>query len=524
MSVLIQQEKEQLLQKAAQQKTLAPAIIDYLGTAVDVFAPTPAEGLGLSIFDFSKAETKTVEIAGIELDIPSIVNLLPNTKISQQAGAKTSVISVANEISASVGVEGRAGMFSAGIKASYSQSNTDSSEAYYAYMYESVSFAEMLLNTQDSKYFSDDFAKDLNALPSTLDKKGMQAYSQFFHKWGLYYLSHCGLGGELDTLNAVSKNNSTSTTTAQVDLSAQYQGLFYSGKFEASVTGSQSWQSFSSFSQTQFYITGGSPGAQGKILSLDPMKPSQTSVDAHVEWLNSLAMTPSPTQMYMRPISELAGAKQSVMNEAASRYVTSVEFSTNLTYNGYTSQGGGSGEEWSGQAAVYVNGSYVPPANVKNPGFQVTILDRLNASNIVANEFFGYDQSNWQNSYEQMYHEMLSFLQRYGNDNIVILASDEVYGGAYPTTEMQNYLNKILGVGATLEKWANNQGGRKSAHGEVTVLFYVVGVPNNGLNSGYGFYQGLFEYYGNSKTYSNINGASLLLNSDLKTTIVEGDS
>lgn len=510
-------EQKELLKIAVEQGTITPAIVDYLGTSVDVFAKNPIAGLGLKVFDFSKAGVKPVSIDGVEIDIPEIVDLLPNSKINQTAGSKTSMDVVSNELAASMGVKGDAGLFSAGVKASFRTSNKSAAYAFYSYVYESISYAEMKLNSIDSKYFTDDFASDLNALPESFSQDNYPQFATFFEKWGLYYLFHSGLGGELDTTNAVATSDSTTTATAQVDLSAQYKGLYYAGSFDASVTASASWSVFSSESVTQAYIQGGSLEAQGKVLAINPLEPSDNTVNAHTDWLKSLSENPAPTQMYFKPISGLAGSKKAAMDEAAHFYISSIQFASDLQFVKNTGSGGGT---WNGGTAVYVNGVYERATSLENPGYQVLVLDRNQPSKVIDNRFFSFQRDNWENTYEQMYHDMYQFLEPIGNDCIVVFNSFQMLGGAFPTPDMQNYFTNVIGTGKALQQWADNSTVQQTGNGETVVVFDGTGIPNNGLGSGAGYFLGLFTPFYTVTTYRILNGATLVLGSNGKTEIM----
>lgn len=515
MSTKIQ--RKELLRSAIEQGTIAPAIVNYLGTGVNVFAPTPIEGLGLSIFDFSKADTKVVGIDGLEVEIPTIVNLFPNPHFKKTSGSKTSMEAVSNELATSVGVKAGAGLFSGGIKGNFKASRKDATYGYYTYLYESIGYAEMRLSTYDPQYFSDDFAADLDALPATYSQESYPQFASFFEKWGLYFLDHSRLGGELDATNAVITSSNTSTYSAETDINAQYQGLFYSGSFDASVTGTQSWASFSEFSETQFYIEGGTPATQGAIAGINPLEPSQQTVDDHTAWLESLAKAPAPVHMQFQPIASLAGNKAQAMNEAAYVYITSVQFATELKVS---SEYAGI---WNGETSIHVNGVYIEPQESNQTGFQVVVLDRNNPATIVNNRFFSYDLDNWENTYEAMYNEMYSFLQPITDDNIVVFSSIGVILGAFPTPNMQNYFTNILGCGKALQMWANDKATILSGGGVVTNLYYGVGVPNNGLGAGAAYYFDMYYEFKNYKVYRNLNGASLVLKSSGKTTIEAAD-
>ena len=515
MSVKIQ--PEELLRRAAEQGTITPAIIDYLGTGVNVFAPNPIEGLGLSIFDFSKAGTKMRDIGGIEVEIPSIVSLLPNPRYESTTGSSTSMESVSNDLAASVGVKGNAGMFSGGIKGSFKASRQDASYGYFTYLYETIGYAEMSLNSYDPQYFLDDFAADLDALPATYSQESYPQFAAFFEKWGLYFLGYAHLGGELDATNAVVTDSTTSTYSAQVDINAQYKGLFYSGSFESSVTASQSWASFSEKSETQFYIQGGTPATQGAIASINPLDPSQQTVDEHNAWLESLAESPAPINMQFQPIAILAGDKAQAMNEAANVYITSVQFATELTFDNETTG------LWDGGTAVHVDGRYIAPAASNETGFQVVVLDRQNPATVVDNRFFSYDRDNWENTYEAMYNDMYSFLSPISDDHIVVFNSIGILLATFPTSNMQTYFTNVLGCGKALQQWSNDKATYTSGGGVVAHLYYGVGVPGNGIGAGSAYSYDMYGEFFSYTTYRNLNGASLVLKSSGKTTIEAAD-
>lgn len=505
-----------LAEASFKKETLVSAMVDYLGSTVDVFADNPQQGIGLSIFDYSKIPTREVIFNGEEVRLPVNVKLLPLPTFDVSSGSSTSMDSTSNAISASLGVKAGYGFFSAGAKAKFSASSNSASQFYYTYVYESIALGSLELLSWDPAYFSDDFKADLDALPANFSKDDYPQLARFLEKWGMYFVMACGLGGELDAFNSVAVNSSTTEISAQADLTAQYKGLLYSGEFDASITGSSSWSTFSKLSETQFHVEGGSAATQGKIVAMNPMEPSPKTVEANVEWLESLAEAPSPNQMRLKPISQLAGDKAMALEKAAETYVTAVEFNTSLNYHAPADTPWYG--TWVGRGTVYVNGHFQQSPNVVDPGFQVVIVDRYDPSRIVANEFFSYDDADWQLSYPTMYEEMMEFLNGFGNEHIVVLCSQEIRGGAFPTEAMQNYLVNVLGVADGVETWARSSG-RQSNNGLSRTLFYAVGVPDSGFNSGAWFSKGFHESYNSYRSYRNQNGASIRLDSNLKSAI-----
>jgi hypothetical protein len=503
--------------KAAEVGSIAPAVMDYLGKTVDVFAATPFQGLGLSVFDLSKSGMKTVTADNYTFEIPRMTDLLPHSRQVPSYGSETSVERVANKLAASIGVEGKAGFFSAGLKAKYEESNTSQSYTYYAYVKNSIAFADIDLNNLNPEYFSDDFANDLGSLPAECTSETYPQFARFFHKWGLYFLKRCSLGGELNAFNAVNAYKSTSLQSAELDLKAQYEGMFYSGKFSADVTDTQSWKTFSQYSQTTLYIQGGSLESQTRIMGLNMLEPGNNSVDAFANWTNTIPITPTPAEMYFDPIWDLQSdaTKRNALREAARQYITTINFNTYVHYAGSPA-----GEVWEDRVAVSVNNVYIPPSSTDAPGFQVMVLDRLNPdAGPVSNKLYTYDADNWQNTYEQMYQAMYNYVKSLDANHIVIFSSQHLYGGAFPTRDMADYFADVMGVSKELNTWANSEA-RKSSNGKITVLFYVVGVPNLGYNKGSGFYGNLFEEYGSFTTANFSSGASVVLEEDHSARII----
>ena len=511
--------ENQMYIEAAAADSITPAVMDYLGKAVNVFAPTPFEGLGLSVFDLAKSGMKTVTADNYQFEIPKMTDLLPHTRNVPSFGSETSLESVTNKLAVSVGVEAGAGFFSAGVKGYYERSNSRNAYTYYAYVKNSISFADIDLNNLNPEYFSDDFAADLGMLPGECTSGTYPQFAHFFEKWGLYFLRRCSLGGELDAFNAVSISNSTTLQSAAVDIDAQYNGVFYQGGFSSSVTDKQSWQTFSSSSRTNLYIQGGSLQTQSRIMGLNMLQPGSQSVEAFADWENSLPITPTPVDMYLAPIWNLQGdaARRNAIRQAAAQYVTTVTINTYVNYPG---PGYSSGEQWDDNAAVYVNNVYTPPVSSVEGGFQVVVLDRLNpGAGPVSNKFYSYNPDNWQSTYEEMYQNMYNDVKEYDSNHILVFCSRQLFGGAFPTRDMANYFGDVLGVAQELNAWANSSG-RKSSNGRVTVLFYVVGVPNLGYNKGSGFYGDLWEQNTIFRTARFLSGASVVLQEDNSAKIV----
>ena len=515
MSVTLEQEVKMspasLLRKSVEENAFAPAAVAYLGMGVDVFAPSPTEGLvhQLAIFDFNKCGTKIVDIdRNLRVELPEIVNMYPTSAYQAHTGSTTSKTATSNQISIGVGVEAGYNMFSAGVNTKFTKSNSKKNFAYYTSHIEKIAMADISLNTRSEEYFSDEFLEDLNALPENAAGDNYENYAQFFRKWGLYFLTYGSLGGDLSAYNAVQSSDVTTTNSCEVNMKAQFNALFYSGGLSTSVTNSESWSVYSEYSTTEFYISGGSPEKQGAVVSVDPLKPSQASVDAHTEWLQSVAIYPSVTNLQFDPIWTLAGSKRDAMKDAADRYVTAVGFHTNLNKDN-------SPTVWSGLTAVYVNNEYHAPSQMDKPGFQVVIINR-NDPNQITNHFFGYDYDTWQASSVKMYNEMYEFLQGYNDQYTVVLAAQNMNTGAYPTAEMQNYLEYTLGVEKALMEWSRHEN-RTSNNGMQLLNFTVVSSPGVAYNEGAGFF---FSAHWRDPMYIVLStGASVLLNGDGSPTI-----
>ena len=466
-------------QQAIEAGTVPNAIMDTLGRGMNVLASTPFEGLLLSIFDWEKSGFRTVEADGKDFVIPKITSILPESSSVVRQGSKSSINKISDKLAASIGISLKGfGAFSGGLTATYEQSNTQSSQAYYAYVEENLLFGEAILDDENAIYFSDDFINDLANLPDTYDGTNFTPFGNFFEKWGLYFVSSFSLGGALNAFNAVFINQSTSLSSASVDLNAQYNGLFRSGEFAASVTGSASWETYSTQSETQLQILGGTLKTQQALLSLNLLEPSNESVQAAQNWADSISQNPYPLEFFTKPISQLGGSKREALDAAAKDFLTSVQFKTaeyNPTYPPWGN--------YSGRSNIFINDALAPSPNTTDPGFQVVVLQRNAPVTILSNKFYSYDKSNWQKTYEAMYEQMLADLQPLTEDNIVVLCSADLFVGAFPTPDFANYLTLVLGVPdqdlITWRNWATGSG----SDDEGVQLFYVAGVPNLGPNS-----------------------------------------
>ncbi len=496
-----------LFEKAVEAGTITPAIVDYLGRGMNVLASTPGEGLLLKIFDWDKSGYKPVEADGKSFEIPEITSILPAPSSYTRQSSQTSISSISDKLTASMGISLKGyGCYSGGIKSNFEMSNTRDSQGYYAYYENNLMFGDIILDNESAQYFTDEFQNDLDALPETYDGSNFAPFGNFFDKWGLYFVSKCSLGGAVNAYNAVSIQSQTSLQSASVDLSAQYKGLFYQGSFDASVTGTSSWQVFSSDSETQLQVFGGSLKTQQALLGLDLLSPGPASVQAGESWADTIASNPYPLDIQSRPIYELAGDKKDAINQASKDYLTSIQFNTSEhLVNPYH-------DTYGGRSTVLVNNKLVIPTDTANPGFQVVVLQRQAPVQIVSNEFYSYDLNNWQNTYETMYKEMAQNLEPYDESYIVVLCSVNLYTAVYPTPAFAHYLTDVLGVSADiLATWEKDS---TAAYEDTSQLFYVAGIPNLGPGTA----SVLSQYMGRSEIVSQhviaTTGATITLKGD----------
>lgn len=501
-----------LLEKAAALGTVTPAVIDYVGSGVDVWAPTPFDGLGLSLFDFSKCPTKTVTVGGQTITIPVIVDLLQTPGLVSNQFSSTSKTETSNEIAVEAGVKVKYGLFSGGANVAYKESNTTRNSVYYTNLVDEVSFADVLLNNLDPQYFATDFVNDLDGLPAAVDQSTYPLFGRFFAKWGIYYLNRCSLGGSLNAYNAVVINDNTNTNSSKSDISGQYDGLFVSGSFSASLTTSYSWATYSRESTTKIAITGGTPAEQAAVAHVDPLKPSLDTVAAYQNWLGTTATTPAVNRLKFNPIAELAGNKRDQVSKAIGMYMT------NVTINLDRKRKPNAIYFWDGLGQIWLNDVHVPISDGTKPGFDVCIIDRKDSAKVVT-RFFGYTEANWQVEAPKMYLDLLNYLKTYDSNYTIVLCAQSMGNGACPPAEFVDYTTNVLGAGTAAKSWVQDT--NMSGDGLRSVCYMLISSPNIGNNAGASQFIDMYAYNPPATTFSYQGAATMVLEADYSARLID---
>jgi len=457
------------------------AIIEYLGHGFD-------EGPGdafvhvkpRQIFNFD-VKNKTVELGGVPIQVPEFVDVLPNPGIELKYGCEESVALVTESLAASTGMSASYGCFHASLKANYAKSTSNSQDSLYAYLFASFQLADFCINSNDPAYLSKGFLDDLAALPDSVSEKTIEKFIQFFDDYGIYYVDQITAGGRLHIYNAVSRYGASTTENASVDIRAQYDGLFTSGSFNTSVATTESWKNFSQKSETIIDAKGGSAKAQGALIEIDPKAPGKdTSVAIFDNWAGSLVQDSAVSKTRVSPISNLCGAKRTVVAAAAAAYMSSIKFRT-ITEPSY---------DWmfDFHGNIYLNGAEViitEPTN--HGGYHVVVYDRADQSSLLLNKFYPLDPAQWQTDYPAMYDRMADDLNQpklKDSRNTVIIRSSNLPIGCVPTENFRNYLLGSLDLPQkAIDDWKEHL--NYTSFTKSKMPFYVVGRPNNSSGSTY---------------------------------------
>jgi hypothetical protein len=442
-------------------RDVTSAIADYLGHGFNIYEANNSSSIMPSaIFNFQgkNCPSRTITYGGVDYTIPEIVDFLPDMRVSNESGATSQMSSLEEKFAASLDVSGSYGVFSAQLKTSYEESNTHTSESYYGYHFTTIGLGTFTLRRQEAQYFTDGFTADLAALPTTYSKDTFTEFQSFFNKYGIYFLSKFRAGGQLQMTNAVERTDSTSESTASADLSAQYDGLFVSGSFSASVTKSQAWEEFSKSSKTNLQGYGGSTKAISDLVAIDPMNPSEASLAAYQEWADSIGTAAVPTNYTLTPISQVCGDKESAVAAAMKAYACQINITTN-----FDKDYGSGTPKYKLYGKLSINGKKATlPSSAKSPsdeaGIQVVIIDRKEPDTFIVNNFFTYDPDRWQETYPVMYEGLYETLKDYTEPKyLVILRSSNLQKGCFPLGKFYDYITETLNVDPTdLLAWKNS--------------------------------------------------------------------
>lgn len=474
-----------------------------LAQGMDIFGARDISSFLKLLVSPHKAQTSTITFLGKDFSVPEYVNLIQDTKTYQEDGVCETREELQNKLAAHVGVEGAYGAFSGEMKSDFSTEFNSNSHYVFAYRNFYSSIGELQFQF-DENLLSNEFLAALEALPFEVTEENSDTFAQFFRDFGIYYTDKVVLGGSLEFFTAINKSSDLGMADISAMMTAQYEGLFSSGKVDASVQASTTWQSYSSNSRTTVKANGGDPVKASALSMTDPLHFSSETVGLFKEWGESVKDNPAIVDFTVRGIWEICGTKRQAVQEAWEKYAKIMHPLLNIYVQSQILSV--PPQHPILPPTLYLSGIEMKPANASQNyemGFQVTILEATDVTNVLFNKYYPVDGrgdvtiDEWPKTWEAL---MSDVHGHYDNpNNILILTTYSWARYMFPSIGAVGLLRNA-GAGSLLEKWSVDR--KDSKFSWFPADYVLVGVFGNGPDSGVEVYR---PFNANPVTSTQVN-------------------
>lgn len=434
-----------------------------------------------SLFD-PQAPSSPQEINGQLYLVPDYMEAINIAKDEEIKHSGTSREEFQSSISATAGISGKYGAFSAHFTSSYASVQNSVSEYMYAHTLYYDWIYQIQLKTPGAltPYLSASFKKAIEELPEKADTpQQLNAFFNFFREYGAYYTRQVTIGATLEFYVAVSNSTTLSTSDVRAAMDAHYKGLFSSGSINAAFEKTQVWQSYSSNSVIELKVAGGDDATRAQLGAIDEKSPSQQTVSAYNAWKSTKANAPVATNFQLAPIAKLCGQKAEVVAAAWEKIWPT------LHPNMYVETTSNARENHGPIVLLSTQSNPITPTNSKtsNCGCMVAVLNRTTLETKFAKYYcIDPDPSVARKTYPAMYSQVAKDLTSAGyNDpnNVLVFVTMGLFAFAFPTSDCYALLLSA-GAGKNFQMWQEQQ--YKEA--DITVNYALVGIPTSGVSKG----------------------------------------
>lgn len=457
-----------------------------LAQGINIFGARDISSFLKLLVSPSKAKTSTITFLGKDFSVPEYVTLIQDTKTYNEDGIFETREELQNNLAAHVGVEGAYGAFSGEMKSDFSTEFNSNSHYAFAYRNFYTSIGELQFQFNEN-FLSSEFLAELEDLPFEVTEDNLDTFAQFFQDFGVYYVDKVVLGGSLEFFVAINKSSDLGTADISAMITAQYEGLFSSGKVDANVQASSAWKSYSSNSRTTVKANGGDPVKASTLSLTDPLHFSTETVALFQEWGESVKENPAIVDFTVRGIWEVCGTKRQAVQEAWEKYAKMMH--PLLTIYVQSQAPSIPPKQPILPPTIYLGGKEVKPAvgtQTYNVGFQVTVLEAVDVTNILFSKYYTVDlrqdvtSNDWPKTWDTLVNDVHG---HYDNpNNIFILTTFSWAKYMYPSISAVGLLRNA-GAGSQLDKWSTE-------HSNWWPSDYVlVGVFGSGPDSGVEVYR-----------------------------------
>jgi len=428
------------------------------GQGFDVYGEYSVGSLKGPLFDLDRVPTTTVTLLGQNFLIPTCVVAVQDTGGYYDTASSETREGLQNSLAAHAGVEVSAGAFSGEMAADYASAFQQNTR--YGYVYRDFYSQLAYLTLGDAgAYISDEFDARIGELPAQVTPENAMLFAPFFSEFGVYYVQKVVLGGSLQVSSSVRSSAEMSESDMSAMVHAQYDGLFVSGSFNASVTSSRAWQAYAANMSCSIRAAGGDTGTLAALSAIDPLEASADTVALFNKWLNSVNNDPAIVDFSLDGIWNLCGDKRDAVRQAWECFgevmhprltVNTLAISVPLPLPTPT------------PPVITLSGLEQPIQPADAPaspaGFQVTVLDSTllgTAQAVVYDAYHVVPPGWWSVSYLSMYTEINAVLEQYVSPRYILaLVGFGLDGNMVPPPSIRPLLHSF-GAGPVLDNWVS---------------------------------------------------------------------
>ncbi|VVB71534.1 MAC/Perforin domain protein [uncultured archaeon] len=455
---------------------------NYVGQGFDILGSfNISESVILPLLDPMKAGTIEFNFLGTDYTLPSYIIPAENTDGIYWEDTAETREDIQNSFSVKAGVKARYGAFSAQVEAAYGSEFAQSSQFFYSYRNFFSHMAQLSINIDEAKKaLSDRFLQACDELPTNADPENLQAFSDFFNEFGVYFVSKVSLGASFQYYVALSKVSTLKKEEISASVKLEFNALTFGGGISSEVKNTKEWKSYSSNRHVNITVTGGDPAYIARLGSMDPSDPSSATVALYDLWAQSIDSNPAIADFSLNGIWDLIPDENK--SNAALQAFESMQLSFRPRLFIETSAERGT------CPTVILQSPLNPEKPPKYPlGYQLIVLDRTKVSpeGVLLNRYYGVPEDSLYERCEAMYDQMMNDIKS-GNFNtnkyVLILVSYGWSSNAPPNSTIYPFLLSA-GGGSKLINWVEyaDPGSYMEAH---TGTYILVGIPQMGNGTG----------------------------------------
>lgn len=210
-----------------------------------------------------------------------------------------------------LGVEAKYGAFSGSFEHTFGSDYKSLTERTAVRLSYSSTLWTLLM---EDKTPSEKFLAAVAALPGEFDKRNPDKFYQFFRSYGAFVVTEVTVGGFLDYAMLIDRSQSTSKTTSETKIKADY-GVFFKGN--ASQKEIEEVNRFREHRSSKLSVKGGESSA---LSALDLESPKDCSSQFKA-WIKTIPNAPKVASMRLTRIDAFAGDKRAAVAAALEQYL-----------------------------------------------------------------------------------------------------------------------------------------------------------------------------------------------------------